>query len=135
MRIAVILFALATAGVIGTFMAAGCGPVTSGAQGVSCTDQSDCINGLECLPIIQITDAGCQTLSSACQQKCTTDQDCVNSGADFTCLTECGGTPVCEPQMIFGDASFLLTDASAEAAAADAGSPVDAGGASDAQGQ
>jgi hypothetical protein len=129
MRFAVVLFALAAAGVIGSSMAAGCGPVTSGVQGVSCTDQSDCSDGLECLPIIQITDAGCQTLSSACQQKCTTNQDCVNSGADFTCLTECGGTAVCEPQMIFGDASFLFADATAEAG------PVDAGGVLDAQGQ
>lgn len=126
MRIFATLAAIATAGAIGSLLAEGCSPVTSGAEGVSCTDQSDCNTGLTCLPYLQINaDGGCASLATACLQKCAMNEDCVNY-LGFTCMTSCGGTPVCEPEMIFTD-----MDASAPPDA-DAGSPADA---ADAQGQ
>jgi hypothetical protein len=107
MRIVATIIALAVAGVTGSFIAAGCGPVTSGAEGISCTDQSDCASGYTCLPYIQIDPEGgaCATLSTLCLQKCTTDEDCANLALGFTCMTACGGTPVCELPMNAPDAS------------------------------
>ena len=127
MRILAPLAAIAVAGAIGSLIAAGCGPATSGAEGVSCTEQSDCSSGLTCLPYLQVNaDGGCTSLASACLQKCETNEDCVNLPLGFACMTSCGGMFVCEPEMVFTD-----TDAGA-VVDADAGSPADA---ADAQGQ
>jgi len=121
------LGALAVAGVIASLVAAGCSPVTSGSEGVSCTEQSDCNSGLTCLPYLQVNaDGGCASLATACLQKCETNEDCANLAPGFACMTSCGGAFVCEPEMVLPD-----TDAGA-VFDADAGSPVDA---ADAQGQ
>jgi hypothetical protein len=129
MRISAALAAIAVTGVIASLVAAGCSPVSSGAEGVSCTEQSDCNSGLTCLPYLQINaDGGCASLATACLQKCETNEDCANLAPGFACMTSCGGTFACEPEMIFTDTD---TDAGA-VADADAGSPRDA---ADAQGQ
>jgi hypothetical protein len=141
MRIVATLTALAVAGAIGSFVAAGCGPVTSGTEGVSCTQQSDCNTGLTCLPYLQIneTDGGCAALGTVCLQKCATDEDCANVASGFTCMTACGGTPVCEPPMFYDDALVVGpgSDASSVDGAnpTDAASPIDGAGPIDAQGQ
>jgi hypothetical protein len=120
MRIVATLAALVVAGATGSLVAAGCGTATSGAEGISCTEQSDCNTGLACLPYLQINqeDGGCMMLATSCLQKCTTDEDCANLALGFVCMTACGGTPVCEPPMILPS----------DAGAVDAMSPVDAPG-------
>jgi hypothetical protein len=129
MRFFAILAATAAAGGIASLVAVGCGPVSSGAEGVSCTEQSDCSSGLTCLPFLQVNaDGGCASLATACLQKCETDEDCANLMPGFACMTSCEGTFVCEPEMISTDTD---TDAGA-VVDADAGSPMDA---ADAQGQ
>jgi hypothetical protein len=126
MRIVATIAALVVVGTLGSVIGAGCSPTTSGSEGVSCTEQSDCTSGLQCVPYLQINevDGGCSILSSECLQTCATDEDCANVAFGFTCMTQCGGTPVCEPPMtIPSDASPSI-----DAAAADAATPVDAQG-------
>jgi hypothetical protein len=120
MRIVPTLVAVAVAGAIGSLIAAGCGPITSGAEGISCTDQSDCASGYLCLPYFQIGDAGCASIGTSCLQKCATDEDCANLQLGFTCMTACGGTFVCEPPMIFGDAAVAVDASATDAAFVDA---------------
>jgi hypothetical protein len=122
MRIAATLTALLAAGTITSFVAAGCGNTTSGAEGISCTEQSDCSSGLTCLPYFQADDGGCTNLGTLCLQTCANDEDCANLALGFVCVTACGGTPVCEPPMFFSEAS---TDAPP---VTDATGPVDAQG-------
>jgi hypothetical protein len=101
--------------------AAGC-DATSGAEGITCETDSDCTNGLKCLPAYTIVDGGCSSIGNECLQPCQTDPDCASgpsAGLGLACFTSCGSTPTCEEILEAGP------EAAAEAAT---DGPVDASG-------
>jgi hypothetical protein len=89
----------------------GCGPTTSGIQGISCKVNTDCNSGLSCLTVYVEADAGedagCTSAGAECLQPCKTNSDCTEQG--YVCFTACGGTPACLP-------GYAVTDAAADAA-------------------
>jgi hypothetical protein len=103
----------------------GCGPNTSGIQGISCTADSDCNSGLSCLNSLVEADAGedagCTSIGSQCLQPCHTNSDCTEQG--YFCFTACGGTPACLPVVPGMDAAVDAMPGAPSDGASDA--PVD----------
>ena len=87
--------------------AVACSPTSSGAQGVSCTQDTDCGPGLQCLSeSLPSEDGGCTGVGMECLLLCSTDAECVGSlGAGFECSKgPCGaGTLACQPVAPAGD--------------------------------
>lgn len=78
---------------------AGCGDATSGAEGIVCDTDSDCMGGLRCLNYWVVVDGGCASEGTLCVQLCQTDSDCAtgaSAGLGLTCFSSCGGTATCE---------------------------------------
>ncbi len=102
--------------------AAGC-DATSGAEGITCETDSDCTNGLKCLPAYTIVDGGCSSIGNECLQPCQTDPDCASgpsAGLGLACFTSCGSTPTCQeilypPEAGPDTATEAATDGSVDA--------------------
>jgi hypothetical protein len=96
----------------------GCGPTTSGIQGIACTQDSDCNTGLSCLnSLVQGDggdDGGCTSIGSQCLEPCHSDTDCTEQG--YFCFTACGGTPACLPVVSVPGAAADASDAPADSA-------------------
>jgi hypothetical protein len=78
---------------------AGCGSASGGAEGLSCSVDSDCFSDLACLPYMVTTDGGCASLGNECLQRCQASSDCASgpsAGLGLVCQTACGTEPVCE---------------------------------------
>jgi hypothetical protein len=91
--------ALAAAAVLVASYCASCSSTSGGAEGLSCSVDSDCFNGLECLPYMVNADGGCASLGNECLQPCQTDSDCATGpsiGLGLVCQTACGTKPACE---------------------------------------
>jgi hypothetical protein len=80
-----------------------CAPATSGAEGITCTTDSNCGSGLKCLSFRYVdggAEGGCSTAGQACLKPCQTNADCAPDDAGFgECITSCGGQAACEPAM------------------------------------
>lgn len=101
------LLSFSVVGALSLFAAGGCGETTSGIEGISCTQDSDCNSGLKCLPYEGFTDggggndAGCASSGSECLAPCTTNADCTAAGPGLICFASCGaGT--CEAPGVLG---------------------------------
>jgi hypothetical protein len=79
----------------------GCGPKTSGAEGITCKLDSDCGSGLACLEYAIAADgggdAGCSSLGKICARSCGGDAGCGALDAGFVCSHTCNAAPVCQP--------------------------------------
>jgi hypothetical protein len=90
---------LAAATVLAATYCAGCSSTSGGAEGLSCSVDSDCFNGLACLPYMVSADGGCASLGNECLQPCQADSDCATGpsiGLGLVCQTACGTKPACE---------------------------------------
>jgi len=106
-------------GLAAAVVIAGCGPVTSGVQGISCKVNTDCNSGLSCLTIYAEGDAsgdgGCSSVGAECLQPCKTNSDCTEQG--YVCLAACEGSPACLPAPAAADAAAdAVPDAMTDAA-------------------
>jgi hypothetical protein len=92
--------ALVAASALAVCFEGGCSP-PPGPPGVSCSQDSDCEVGLECLPFEvppdSGTDGGCSSPGQECLLPCQTTPDCATGGVGLVCFAACGGTPACEP--------------------------------------
>jgi hypothetical protein len=88
------------AAVLAAGCCAGCGSTSGGAEGLSCTVDSDCFTGLECLAYMVSADGGCASLGNQCLQPCQVDSDCATGPSTglvgLFCQTACGTKPACE---------------------------------------
>jgi hypothetical protein len=101
-------------------VAGACSPVSSGIEGVTCSSDSDCMNGLQCLTYVLPeggADGGCSTeFGLECLRPCKSNSDCSSDTAGFVgCIAACGGLGVCEPGVGYTPAD-AGTDADATAA-------------------
>jgi hypothetical protein len=92
---------------VGLFAAGGCGPVSSGIEGVTCTQDSDCNPGLKCLAYEGFAEASaeggdeggvgpsCANGGNECLVPCHTNDDCNAAAAGLICFTSCGAS-ACE---------------------------------------
>jgi|HubBroStandDraft_1064217.scaffolds.fasta_scaffold435884_2 hypothetical protein len=103
------------AAVLAAGYGAGCSSPSGGAEGLSCSVDSDCFNGLECLPYMMSAEGGCASLGNQCLQPCQTDSDCTTGPSTgligLFCQTTCGAKPACE--------QAPLSSGTADAASAD----------------
>jgi hypothetical protein len=84
-------------------LASGCGPTTSGIQGITCTADGDCNPGLKCLPYQIFGDGGaCASTGRECLTPCRADADCKGQSVGLVCFTACGGMAVCEDPATLG---------------------------------
>lgn len=63
--------------------------------GAICEDTSDCVGGLECLPVAVHDGAECEEVGLACSLSCSDDSGCEDLGGDFVCFALCDDTNAC----------------------------------------
>jgi hypothetical protein len=109
--------AFALAGVLAGAILGACGSTTSGVEGISCTSDSDCNQGLACLPYMAFEDGGCTPIANECLQRCQADSDCEPMGVGLICFSSCGSQSVCEASNVLegGVSTVEGGDVSAEA--------------------
>lgn len=111
------------------------GPTSSGEQGVTCTEDSNCGSGLRCLSeTLPSGDGGCYGIGSVCLLVCTTDADCAAAlSLGYVCtMGPCGAAVLaCQPSSAPGDggpewAEPSYTGPNADASTTDGDSSADA---------
>ncbi len=75
-------------------LSSACSSSSPGAASTRCSQNSDCSNGLTCIPLATFADGGCDQKSKACSKTCTTDGDCASLGAGYKCFSGCSGSPM-----------------------------------------
>jgi hypothetical protein len=91
---------LAAACALAAWPQAGCDAKSSGIEGISCAQDSDCNSALRCLdfevPSDAGIDAGCTSIGKECLQPCVASTDC-QADAGLVCFASCGVAAACEP--------------------------------------
>lgn len=74
-----------------------CGGTSERNAGSTCSVDTECATGLQCLAFDVHADGGCNTAGNACSKTCVTDVDCENlePGANFKCFSGCTGAKFC----------------------------------------
>jgi hypothetical protein len=100
-----------------------CGPISSGQQGVTCDENSDCGSGLQCFSESLAEEGGCTSIGKVCLTLCSDDSDCDKAlGPGYTCSSgPCGASvPTCQVSATSTSDSGIPDATASDATASDA---------------